>query len=139
MPELELSCPFSPPSGLKFTVLGLGPFVQMEHHLDHFLGNDLGGWRVRGCLCSLSQPEQSHGSRSENGKQIAHGLNRLQAAVFEQTARFENLVEILAEPSPFVPGNALPSILCRVDRNGGHQDPFQRFNAFRWLRLPYPY
>src|SRR5438046_3324498 len=27
MPELELSCPFSPPSGLKFTVLGLDPLT----------------------------------------------------------------------------------------------------------------
>src|SRR5436190_2070373 len=27
MPELELSCPFSPPSGLKLTVLDLGPHL----------------------------------------------------------------------------------------------------------------
>src|SRR4051794_26486920 len=111
----------------------------MKHHLDYFLGNDLGGWGVRGCLCSLSQPEQSHGSRSENGKQIAHGLNRLQTPIFEQTARFENFVEIFDKPSPLVPSDALPSILCGGDGHAGDQDPFQRFNAFRWLRLPDPY
>jgi hypothetical protein len=87
----------------------------MQDHLDHFPGNDLCGGGIRSSLGRLSQPEQSHGSRGENGKQIAHGIHGLQTAVFQQTARFENLMEIFDKPSPFVPRDPLPSVLGAGD------------------------
>jgi hypothetical protein len=94
---------------------------------------------VSGAVCAICRNQSR---RMAVGVRMASRLHMAStgghAAIFQQTARFENLVEIFDEPSPLVPGHALPRLLCGRDGDGGDQDPFEGFDAFRWLGLPHP-
>src|SRR5437879_3447900 len=90
---------------------------------------------VSGATCAVCRNQSS---RMAVGVRMASRLH-MASTVFEQTASFKYLVEIFDKPSPLIPRDPLPSILDGVDGDGGDQDPFQRFDTFRWLWLPHPY